>query len=392
MQLDKVVCICSAYYYPHFGGVERYAESMAKYLLKAGCKVVVLTTSCSAKPGKEVKDGILIYRLPVIRILSARYPIITIFSHEYREIMKELREMDFSLFILNTRFYLTTLIGLMLARKGNQKAIVIEHGTGHIKLGMYLADKVGIWYEHFLTWCITSFFKPAFYGVSGACNLWLRHFGIKASGVISNGIDTEYVYAGNVNYKSEYSIPDDSVVFTFAGRLLEAKGILFILDLFKDFSTAYPKAYLFVAGTGPLYDEAEKYNSPHIMILGKLSHDEVMNLLTFTDVVVIPSDYPEGLPTLILEAGFWGCAVIATDRGGSKEVITDDQYGIIVPDINRDSFFAAMARMMTDRAYRESLQEKLHDRVVKEYSWEKISGDMVRTAFECNSHKEGDKS
>ena len=345
---------------------------MAKYLARAGRRVVVVTTSVGSKPGLETRDNILIYRLPVLKLLSDRYPLPALFSREYRKIIKELREFDFSLLILNTRFYLTTLIGLIISRKGNKNALIIEHGTGHIKLGNCILDSAGIIYEHSLTWVLRSIFNPRFYGVSQACNRWLVHFGINASGVIYNGIDAEYFNKSKINYRESFNLQEGSIVFSFAGRLIAEKGIIFILDLFRDFILKYPDAYLFVAGIGPLTEEAEKYKCENIIILGKLDHDEVMNLLSFTDVVLIPSKYPEGLPTLILEGGLSKCAVIATDRGGSKEVITNDSLGYIFPGNDRTKFFSAMEELMINPGHRKLLQENLHQVVISEFSWEII--------------------
>lgn len=372
MSQNKLVCICSAYYYPHFGGVERYTENMAKYLVREGYKVVILTSEVGSKPGMEMNDNIFIYRLPVLKMLHSRYPLPAIFSREYRKLIKEFRKNDFSVFILNTRFYLTTLIGLFLSKQGNKNAIIIEHGTGHIKTGNFIIDRVWIIMEHVLTWFQRIFFKPLYFGVSEACNRWLLHFEIKANGVIYNGIDTEFVNKCTVDYKKLYKLSVDSVIFSFVGRLIKEKGIIFILDLFKEFVIKYPNAYLFVAGTGPLFEEAVKYNNENIFILGKLDHAEVMNLLSYTDVLLIPSDYPEGLPTLILEGGFSKCSVIATDRGGSKEVITDDHLGFVLPDLDHKKFLTAMEELMTNTDRRKVLQENLHQRVISKFSWKVI--------------------
>lgn len=372
MNQNKFVCICSAYYYPHFGGVEQYAQNMAKYLVKEGFKVMILTSEVGSKPGIEINDNIFIYRLPVLRILHSRYPLPDIFSHEYRKLIKEFRKNDFSVFILNTRFYLTTLIGLFLSQKGNKSTIIIEHGTGHIKTGNFIIDRVWIIMEHVLTWFQRIFFKPMYFGVSEACNRWLTHFGIKANGVIYNGIDTEFVNTSIVDYKKQYKLSEDSVIFSFAGRLIKEKGILFILDLFKEFVVKYPKAFLFVAGAGPLKEEVEKYKCENIFILDKLEHAEVMNLLSYTDVLLVPSNYPEGLPTLILEGGFSKCAVIATDRGGSREVIKEDQLGYIFTDLDKRKFYNTMEQLMIRPDQRHVLQENLHQVVSTKFSWKVI--------------------
>ncbi|XP_018645228.1 dna2/nam7 helicase family member, putative [Schistosoma mansoni] len=61
-----------------------------------------------------------------------------------------------------------------------------------------------------------------------------------------------------------------------------------------------------------------------------------MSLLSQSDIFVNPSIYAEGLPTAVLEAGMLKCAVLATDRGGVKEVITSPSQGIIIDDTISD--------------------------------------------------------
>jgi glycosyltransferase involved in cell wall biosynthesis len=370
MHQNKIVCICSAYYYPHFGGVEKYAENMANYLVAQGYHVIVVTSSIDSKTGVEIYNGVTVYRLPVFGFLKERYPVPVFFSKEYRRLIKLIKQHDITYYILNARFYLTTLVTARLAKESKKKIIVIEHGTGHIKTGNRIVDKLWIFTEHFLTWILKLRYQSLFYGVSKACNRWLLHFGIHSRGVMYNCIDSHEMKPGSINFKDRYKIPDDAVVFTFAGRLIKEKGVLFILDLFKEFVNFYPNAYLFVAGNGPLQKDVQEYACKNIIITGKLDHPEMIRLLAFSDVVLIPSFYPEGLPTLILEAGYSKCAVIATDQGGSAEVITSDQLGFIIPEIDKEKFFNAMKELTINPILRKRLQENLHQRVMSEFTWD----------------------
>ncbi len=380
MRTNNSILICSAYYAPHIGGVERYVELMANYLRREGYEIILLTTAVEAAAGKEIHNEVTVYRLPVWNFLKQRFPVPDIFSSEYRHMMKELSARTYSLVILNTRFYCTTLLGLQLSK--NAKTILIEHGTGFVKTGNRFLDPLWTCYESAITMYLKRRKNIGFYGVSKACNTWLTHFGIKADGVLYNGIEmpeqtdmspgTEKKVLRVPDLKTVYGLPANAVVFCFAGRLIREKGVLFLLAVFQKLCNKYPNAFLFVAGSGPLLEKAKSYHASNIHVLGALTHKELMQLLSFSDIVVIPSDYPEGLPTLLLEAGLNKCAVIATDRGGVREVIVDESLGIVIPDQDESMFYEAMEGLILDAFKRELLKRKLHDKVVKEFNWNNL--------------------
>jgi glycosyltransferase involved in cell wall biosynthesis len=385
MRTNNSILICSAYYAPHIGGVERYVELMANYLRREGYEIILLTTAVESAVGKEILHGVTVYRLPVLNFLKQRFPVPDIFSSEYRHMMNELSDRRYSLVILNTRFYCTTLLGLQLSK--NAKTILIEHGTGFVKTGNQFLDPLWTCYESAITMYLKRRKNIGFYGVSEACNTWLTHFGIKADGVLYNGIDipeqtdmspdTEKKELRVPDFKTVYGLPADAVVFCVAGRLIREKGILFLLDVFTKLSQAYQNAYLFVAGSGPLLEKVISYHASNIHVLGPLTHKELMQLLSFSDIVVIPSDYPEGLPTLLLEAGLHKCAVIATDRGGVREVIVDESLGIVIPDQDESMFYEAMEGLILDAFKREIMTTNLHNRIINNFNWNKNIDTLI---------------
>ena len=56
-------------------------------------------------------------------------------------------------------------------------------------------------------------------------------------------------------------------------------------------------------------------------------------LLGQAEIYCLPTEYPEGSPTSVLEAAAAGCYVITTNRGGSGELILDKSYGTILENV-----------------------------------------------------------
>lgn len=62
--------------------------------------------------------------------------------------------------------------------------------------------------------------------------------------------------------------------------------------------------------------------------------EEMPELLRSVDIVALPTSYGEGVPRSLIEAGASGCALIATDVPGCREIVRNGVNGLIVPPGN----------------------------------------------------------
>jgi glycosyltransferase involved in cell wall biosynthesis len=373
-KIMKKIGIFSAYYIPHLGGVERYVQKLSASLKKLGYEIVIVTSNHDGLKNREVLDGRTVYRLPIHSFAKNRYPVPKI-NAEYKNIIRKVKDEQIDYYIVNTRFYPISLIGSRMGKRSGRPVMLIEHGTGHFTVNNRWLDYFGLVYEHVLTFFIKKYVSK-FYGVSENCNVWLKHFSIKASGVFHNAIDAADEKETKDYYKDKY--PKSELIIAYAGRLIKEKGILNLLDAFSKVKKENPsiKMRLVVAGDGSLLEDIKQdFRDPSIDILGKLDFAHVMALYKRADIYVHPSLYPEGLPTSILEAGLMGCAVIATPRGGTPEVIIDKHHGIIV-DGSKESLFKALDLLVTDSACRKALAMNIKQRVEKIFNWETVAKEV----------------
>jgi glycosyltransferase involved in cell wall biosynthesis len=371
------ICICTAFYPPHTGGVERYVEGFSKQLARAGFEVIILTSNIENQLDIENLANIKIIRIPIFKLFSHRFPIPKP-NRKYFQLIKEIKKENPDIYIMNMRIYLINFIALFLSKIQKKKTILIEHVSGHFIFDTPILNYLGRIYEHFISFILKNTVDK-FYGVSQACNEWLKHFNIKSSGIIYNGIDISIKSQNDRLFLNEYKIPDDSIILTFAGRLIAEKGIIYLLDAFSQLKNKYNNLYLFIAGDGPLLDLINrKYSSSkNIIILGRISHEEVLSLLTASDIVINPSYYPEGLSTLLLEAGINNCAVISTMMGGTGELITNQKTGLIIEPKSEQSIIDSIELLINDKELRTKLSSNLYGKVIKEFSWEHIVNNFV---------------
>lgn len=142
----------------------------------------------------------------------------------------------------------------------------------------------------------------------------------------------------------------------YAGRIAEEKGpdlLLDALSLLHDGNWT-----LVMAGTGEaayirfLQEKARKLGMEHEIIWkGYLDHltDEIDN----ADFGVFPSLAKESFGLTLLEFMSRGLPVVSTDTGAQRELITDEQEGLIVPP-KPDAFSEAIRRMLNDHDFRRS--------------------------------------
>lgn len=102
-------------------------------------------------------------------------------------------------------------------------------------------------------------------------------------------------------------------------------------------------------------------------LLQWLGHvDDMPALFRSVDIVALPS-YREGLPKGLIEAGASGCALIATDVPGCREVVRHEVDGLRVPPRDAVALADAIERLVRDAGLRERLAAAAREKAVAEY-------------------------
>src|SRR5574344_1602370 len=111
MTNDKYIAIFSGFLLPHLGGVEKYTYSLSNELIKLGYKVILVTSNYDNQDSFEVNRDLVIVRLESSAIFKNRYPLIK-FNKKNIKLMHKLQDYNIIRIIVNTRFYLTSHMGV----------------------------------------------------------------------------------------------------------------------------------------------------------------------------------------------------------------------------------------------------------------------------------------
>src|SRR5207248_3062264 len=93
---------------------------------------------------------------------------------------------------------------------------------------------------------------------------------------------------------------------------------------------------------------------------------DVPPVMETADLFVLPS-HKEGLPNAVLEAMAMGLPVVATNAGGTGEVVLDGETGLLVPPADPPALGAALCRLLEDAALRARLVEGAQRRLEAQF-------------------------
>ncbi|WP_245280333.1 glycosyltransferase family 4 protein [Pseudorhizobium pelagicum] len=101
---------------------------------------------------------------------------------------------------------------------------------------------------------------------------------------------------------------------------------------------------------------SEKVTAP-----GWQHNEQVANLLTHADILVLPS-FAENLPVSVIEGMAEGLAIVATPVGAVEDIIEDGRTGLLVPPGDVEALRKALEKLVREPELRESLGRSARER------------------------------
>ncbi|MFA5211101.1 MAG: glycosyltransferase family 4 protein [Patescibacteria group bacterium] len=126
------------------------------------------------------------------------------------------------------------------------------------------------------------------------------------------------------------TLGEEKINFLYLGQIEEHKGIFLLLEAFASLDKKIQENIrLYVAGIGSKFlTVKEKYRQDNILFLGKIKRNELANLFSNIDVMIVPSLCYENSPTVIFESLYAKIPVLASNIEGIAELIAEGENGI----------------------------------------------------------------
>ena len=185
--------------------------------------------------------------------------------------------------------------------------------------------------------------------------------------LIYHGIDHEKIFAGN----SRLPKPSRPVIFMGGTRLVEKKGIRYVIEAAKILKDRGVDHQVEIVGPGPLYQELQAQIqalelTSNVFIHGEgkgTPFDQVVDYYKISDIFVFPSIETsegdmDGVPTVVIEAALAKIPIITTSAGSITDLIENERSGIIIPQKDPKAIADQIERLLSDSTLRANLVQE----------------------------------
>lgn len=370
------ILLVTPYFYPHKGGSQQYAQALYATWMKSDKNITVdvICYNTAKKKSIEIYDGFVIYRIPCIEILPGQFALPNYFIL-WNVLKKLFKKNSYAFINTHTRFFESAWWTPFIAKYFHTKSVLTDHCADHPRHSSLMISWIAKWIDKI----ISPLLFPNYDLVTvtnKATQAFLVSLGCKNPELVYGGVDTRFFSTNRKNASKK--IPHikkpfhkTDIIITFLGRMIYSKGPQILLECAKTIIEKHPNVRILFAGNGELFMSLKAQKNPHTFFLGELETLEIKELLAHTDILVHPSLHHEGFPNVLLEAGASGCCVIATNIGGTNEIIEQNKTGIFV-EPTRESVSEAIEILVRDTKKRLQLGINLRKKVRSEYDWKKI--------------------
>lgn len=173
------------------------------------------------------------------------------------------------------------------------------------------------------------------------------------------------------SYQPKIKFSDTSIKLLFVGTFYERKGLEILLKALEIINSDNWTLYL--AGnidgesiyTKKILRKIEEHlHSDKIMVLGRVSEEELVSLYHNSDIFVLTSIY-EGFGLVVLEAQGYGLPVVASRVGGIPEIVDDGQSGILFPVSDSLACAAALEKLINNPLLRCEMAKNATEQAIK---------------------------
>ncbi len=225
--------------------------------------------------------------------------------------------------------------------------------------------------------------------VSSAMKEKAISLGIKSEKISINpmGVDLENKFTPTYQDKKK------NIIFT--GRLVEKKGVEFLIKAMNKIVKQHKEAHLTIIGDGPLKNELKQLSSSlnlnnNISFLGAIPNNDIPSYLQKSLIAVIPSIITksgdqEGLGLTIIEAMGCECITIASKLPAIKDIIKDNHNGFLVEQQNSSDIASLIQHILKNANECQKIASQGRVDVIQNFDWDKVTLSYIKLFNQLNS-------
>lgn len=182
----------------------------------------------------------------------------------------------------------------------------------------------------------------------------------------------------------ELGLDPSQTYCAFIGRITKIKRPDRFLDVVAEIRDQHIPIHFIIAGAGDLLNYCQERvaieNLP-VTFLGW--REDIETVLAASDIVLLTSDN-EGTPLSLIQAGMAKIPVVSTDVGSVREIVADQETGILT-DLTVRSLVSAIGELVEDSGLREDMGLAAYDYTMQRYGVERLVEDHQNLYIELLS-------
>ncbi|MCB9790658.1 glycosyltransferase family 4 protein [Candidatus Nomurabacteria bacterium] len=335
-------------FHPAFGGVEVLTREYSKELVKRGHQVTVFTTDFVDTQGNErfsdAKsdfEGVKVHRFKGIRLIKDP---LTLAPGMFVELFKQRKSYDVAM--IYTYGYATTWMSSLMKMFGLIR-------LPFLGLPNYAPN------YNFPSWLVSFYDKTLGKIFVKETDVIVIHTRMYEDFFIDMGQEKEalptllpivlpipYVETDHLlSTRQKYSIPETKKLILCFGRVVEYKGIQFLIKAFAQLLADTPERsrelHLVVAGGGAYQGPLEKLVEElkiinNVTFTGRVSEQDKNSLYRMSDLFCLLSYSGESFGITYVEAMSAGLAILGSNKGAVPFVVKDRFNGYLVDPFNHE--------------------------------------------------------
>ncbi|HOI57107.1 glycosyltransferase family 4 protein [Methanoculleus sp.] len=359
------------YYPPHTGGIERYVHNLGRALADRGHEVTVLTANIPEGNPVENDNGVVVKRYACLAC-----PFSDPFVPSFFRPSENLVGADI-LHVHNA--YSAAALSAAIAWKESGIPTVLTHHGQHM-FGDPIRDLfVTLYRKTVERWLVNRMDRIVTLSPSDA--EYVSTFGVSREkiSIIPNAIRSgdflPYMARDTTGFEKAYGLEGKKRVL-FVGQISTRKGVdtlVRAVDLIVNEQGRDNLIFLFI-GDGDYRDKARElarsyHIDTYVRFPGTVAFQDLVSAYLSSDAYVLPS-LSEGMPTVILEAMFFGLPIITTNLPCIRDNFGD--HAVLVPPRDEHTLAYVIPELLDDAARCQQLSTRGRELVRSNYTWDSV--------------------
>ena len=153
----------------------------------------------------------------------------------------------------------------------------------------------------------------------------------------------------------------------FVGSVSYHKGLEVLISALPYIIREYPDVQLLIGVGDAVASHLKRIKSlvdelklrEHVAFLPKINNEEVIKFICFSDVVVVPEQWPNEFgPVILVEALHCGIPVVASRIGGIPEFVREGETGFLFRPTDEKELAAKVSEVFKNEGFREQARQQ----------------------------------